>query len=217
MNGRLPVTVVGIVGDMKRQVLHADSEPAWYIPFSQLPDSDICFVARTDLDPSEVFPLMREAVMSVDGELVVKNATTMAALVAQSAGHERYRTLLMTAFGVLAALLAAAGVFGITARGVALRTKEMGIKMALGARELGLVGTTVWGTLLVGLAGTAVGLTGALWTSSLLTRFLFGVEPTDPMTYGVVAAMIVTVCVLASYVPARRISRVSPVEVLKAE
>ena len=99
----------------------------------------------------------------------------------------------------------------------ALRTKEMGIKMALGARESGLVGTTVWGTLLIGLAGTAVGLTGALWASRLLTRFLFGIESSDPTTYGVVAALILIVCLLASYAPARRISRVSPVEVLKAE
>jgi predicted permease len=214
---RDPVTIVGIVGDMKRQVLSVETEPAFFIPFSQHPDWEICFVARTELDPSELFSLMRQAIRAVDGELVVKNATTMEALIAQSTGQERYRTLLMSVFGILAALLAAAGVFGVTARSVAMRTKEMGIKMALGARESGLVGTTVRGVLLVGLAGTLVGLIGALWTAGLLTRFLYGIEPSDPTTYAGVGVLIVVVCLAASYVPARRISRVDPIEVLRAE
>ena len=143
---------------------------------------------------------MRDAVWSVDGDLPIKNATTVDPLIAESTDHERYGVLLVSAFGILAALLAAAGVFGITARSVALRRREMGIRMALGAR-----GTDV------------VGLLGALWTSRLLERFLFGVEPSDPATYGVVAALIVIVCLLASYAPARRITKVNPVEVLRAE
>ena len=126
-------------------------------------------------------------------------------------------TALIVIFGILAALLAAAGVFGVTARSVALRTREMGIRMALGARDSGLVGTTVWSILLTGLTGTAVGLIGAFWSSSLLTPFLFGTEPSDPTTYGVVAALTLTVCLLASYAPARRISRLNPVEALSAE
>ena len=212
-----PVTVVGIVGDMKRQALYADTEPAFFIPFRQLPDESVCFVARTDSRPRDVIPLMREAVGSVDEELVVKNATTVAALVAESTANESYRALLMGVFGILAALLAAAGVFGVAARSVALRTREMGVRMALGARASGLIGTTMRDILITGLAGTAAGLLGALWASRLLTRFLFGVEPEDPTTYGVVAALIVAVCLLSSYVPARRITRVEPVDVLRAE
>jgi putative ABC transport system permease protein len=212
-----PVTVVGIAGDMKRQVLQANTEPAFFIPFVQHPDETICFVARTRLSPRDVIPLMHEAVRTVDGDLVVKNATTVAALVAQSTENERYRALLMGVFGILAALLAAVGVFGVAARSVALRTREMGIRMALGARAAGLIGTTMRGILVIGLAGTAVGLVGALWTSNLLARFLFEVEPSDPTTYGLVAASIVLVCSLASYVPARRITRVNPVDVLRAD
>jgi putative ABC transport system permease protein len=212
-----PVTVVGIVGDVKRQVLYADSEPAFFIPFSQLPDETICFVARTELRPRDVIPFMREAVRSVDADLVVKNATTLASLVAQSTASERYRALLVSVFGILAALLAATGVFGVTARSVALRTREMGIRMALGARAAGLIGTTMRGILVTGLVGTVLGLVGALWTSDLLARFLFGIEPSDPTTYGVVAASILVVCSLASYVPARRITGVNPVHVLRAD
>jgi putative ABC transport system permease protein len=212
-----PVTVVGVVGDMKRQALYADTEPAFFIPFSRIPDWDICFVARTSTRPRDVLPLMRESVTSLDGELVVKNATTIAALVAQSASHERYRTLLTTFFGILAALLAAAGIFGVTARSVALRTREMGIRMALGAQRTGLVRTTVRSSLLTGLGGATVGMAGALWSSRLLARFLFGVGPSDPVTYGVVAALILAVCLLASFGPARRISGLSPGDVLRAE
>jgi predicted permease len=212
-----PATVVGVVGDMKRQVLYAATEPTFFIPFSQLTDETICFVARSDVDPREVVWLMREAVVSVDRDLVVKNATTVAAVVAQSASHERYRALLMGVFGILAALLAAAGVLGVAARRVALHTREMGVRMALGARASGLVGTTMRGILVAGLAGTGVGLLGALCASQLLTRFLFAIEPADPTTYGVVAGLIVIVCLLASYVPARRITRIDPVDVLRAE
>jgi ABC-type antimicrobial peptide transport system permease subunit len=114
-------------------------------------------------------------------------------------------------------MLAAAGVFGITARSVALRTREMGIRMALGARDSGVVWTTMRDILLTALAGIAVGLTGASWTSRLIARFLFDIEPTDLMTYGVVAALVLIVCLLAGYVPARRIFNLSPVDVLKAE
>jgi hypothetical protein len=212
-----PVTVVGVVGDMKRQVLTAQTEPAFFIPFGQVPDETVCFIARTQMDSRDALPLMSAAVTSVDNELVVKNSTTVAELIASSADHERYRTLLLNFFGVLATSLAAAGVFGVTARSVALRTREMGIRMALGARGTGLVGNTVRGILYVGVTGTAVGLLGALWTSRLLAQFLFGIEPSDPTTYGVVAALIVMMCLVASYAPARRITKVNPVEVLNAE
>jgi len=213
---RGPVTVVGVVGDMRRQQLSGSEEPAFFIPFSQNADEDVCFVARTRVNPREALPLMREAVTSVDPELVVKNAATMTALIRASAGHERYRSLLMNAFGILATLLAAAGVVGVTARSVSLRTREMGIRMALGARGAGLIWATVDDGLRVGLAGTAVGLVGAFWASHLLTPFLYGIEASDLSTYVVVVLLLITLSVSASYLPARRISSVSPVDVLKA-
>jgi predicted permease len=212
-----PVTVVGVVGDMKRQVLTAQTEPAFFISFGQLADETVCFIARTQMDSRDALPLMSASVRSVDGELVVKNSTTVADLIASSADHERYRTLLLNFFGILAAFLAAAGVFGVTARGVALRTRELGIRMALGARGSGLIGVTVRGALYIGITGTAVGMLGALWSSRLLSRFLYGVEPWDPTTYAIVATLIVMVCLVASYAPARRITNVNPVEVLRAE
>jgi putative ABC transport system permease protein len=214
---RDPLTVVGIMGDMKRQALSSDAEPAFFIPFTQHPDWDVCFVARTRMDPLEAIPLMEDAVRSVDPDLAVRNATTVAALVEESASQERYRAVLMNVFGILATILAAAGVIGVTARSVSLRTREMGIRMALGARGSGLVRATVRENLRTGLAGMAMGLVGALWASRLLTPFLFGIQTSDLPTYATVILMIVVLSVFSSYVPARRISRVDPVDVLRAE
>lgn len=212
-----PVTVVGVVGDMRRQTLAGDAEPAFYIPFSQLPDQTLAFLARTGMDASEAVPLMRESVLSLDRELVVGTATTLSALVEDSARHERFRALLMNAFGLLATLLAAAGVIGVTARSVSLRTREMEIKLALGARRPGLVKETVGESLVVGIFGTVVGLLAALGVTRLFVGFLFGIPAWDPLTYGAVAVLALVVCGLASYAPARRISRVDPLKVLQAE
>jgi putative ABC transport system permease protein len=211
------LTVVGIVGDMKRQELSSEAEPAFYTPFSQLPDETVCFVARTQMAPEGILPLMRNAVRSVDPGLVVKNATTVASLVVRSAKEQRYRTLLMNTFAILAALMAAAGVIGVTARRVSLRTRELGIQMALGARRSGLVKATVGGNLRIALGGTALGIIGAFWASSLLREFLYGIEATDPATYVVVTVSILVLTLGASYLPARRISRVNPMDVLRVE
>ncbi len=118
---------------MKRKVLNAQPEPTFFIPFSQLnlfSELGICFVARSELEPRQVLPLMRDAVWSVDGELPIKSATTVDGLIAQSADHERYAALLVSAFAILAALLAAAGVFGATARGVAPGGDSKGLQCA---------------------------------------------------------------------------------------
>ena len=215
--GRTTATVVGIVGDMKKKTLYDEVEPVIYVPFSQSPSNRIWLVSRTQARPREMIPLMREAVWSVDRELAITNATTVAELVAQSAAQERYRTLLMNVFGILAALLAAAGVFGVATRSVAMRTREMGIRMVLGVRKPGLVWTTLQGVLSSGMVGMALGLVGAFWAGRSISSFLFDVEPSDPLTYCVVAALVVVVCLLATYLPTRRVLRVDPVDVLRVE
>ncbi|NIM48224.1 MAG: FtsX-like permease family protein, partial [Gemmatimonadales bacterium] len=210
-------TVVGIVGDVKLQRLDANVEPTFYVPLLQDVSREFSLVTRTEGDPLRVIPLMREAIWSVDRDVPVTQASTMASLVSRSGSHQRYRTLLLLVFGVVAALLAAAGVFGVTARSVAQRAREMGIRMALGARQEGLVGGVVRSSLGTALAGTVVGVLGALWTSRLISGFLFGVEAWDPLTYGAVASLLFIVCLVASYVPARRIARIDPMDVLRAE
>ena len=211
------VTVVGIVTDVHRETLDTDPEPTFYVPFVQFSRGEVSFAARTKVDPDQAIPLMREAVWSVDENIAITEAGTMASLIARSTSEERYRTLLMTVFGVMAAILAAVGIFGVTARAVAHRTREFGIRMALGARDRGLVRMVLRAGLVTGAVGTVLGLLGASWASALLHRFLFDVESSDPLTYGAVALLLVVVCLSASYLPARRITSVDPVNVLRSE
>jgi ABC-type antimicrobial peptide transport system permease subunit len=130
---------------------------------------------------------------------------------------ERFRTVLMMLFGTCAACLAGAGVFGVTARGVSLRSREMGIRMALGAWGNGLVRMVLARNLTTGMVGICLGLAGALGASRLLTQYLFGIERWDPLTYGAVALATGALNLAASYVPARRAGRFMPMEVLREE
>jgi predicted permease len=210
-------TVVGVVGDVRRETLGAPPDLVFYVPFSQHTTAQVSFAARITGNAALMIPQMRDAVWSVDGELAITNSGTMASLISRSANDERYRTLLMGMFGVLAAALAAVGVFAVTARAVAQRTREMGIRMALGAREAEMVTTVLRGSIATSLLGVAIGIFGAFWASRIVSGFLFDVEPSDPLTYGAVASALLILCLLASYLPARRIARLDPVDVLKAE
>ena len=211
-----PWTIVGVVGDVLHTSLSSKGEPTIYVSFAQLPRRNLTLIARTSGDPAQALPALQQAVWSVDPDIPVTKPGTMSALVAESTAEARYRTLLILVFGAMAALLAAAGVFSVTARQVAQRNREMGIRMALGAKHISLVGDVLRESLLAGLAGTALGLAGALWLSQLLSRFIFEVETWDPVTYGLVALLLVLVCLTAGYLPARRIARVDPVRVLEA-
>jgi putative ABC transport system permease protein len=211
------VTVVGVAADVRRETLGAAPELVFYVPFSQFTRPDVSFAVRMSGDAAGVIPQIRTAVWSVDDALAITQSGTMESLIAKSASDERYRTLLMSAFGILASVLAAVGIFGVTARAVSSRTREMGIRMALGQRESGIISNILRGTLVVGLLGTVVGIIGALWASKAVSGLLFNVEASDPVTYAVVACSLLVLCVLASYLPARRIARVDPVDVLRAE
>ncbi len=210
-------TVVGVVGDVRHTTLSTQGEPTFYVPFQQALRSNLNLVMRTAADPSELMPQLRQAVWSVDPDMPIGDQGTISASVTRSAADNRYRTLLVLAFGGLAALLAAVGIFGVTARAVAQRTRELGIRIAVGARQNELVGLVLRHSLIVGLAGTGVGLLGAVWTSRLLSRYLFSIEPWDPPTYAVVGAFVMLVCLAASYIPARRVASLAPMEVLRDE
>jgi predicted permease len=210
-------TIVGIVGDVRHTTLSTEGEPTFYVPFAQAPRRNLNLVIRTAADPAALLPRLSEAVWAVDPDMPVADAGTVSASVSSSAAEDRYRTLLVLVFGGLAALLAAVGVFGVTARGVAQRTRELGIRIALGARHGELVGLILRHSLIIGLAGTTLGLLGAAWTSRLLSHYLFAIEPWDTLTYGAVGAFVALVCLAAGYIPARRVAGLAPMEVLREE
>ena len=209
-------TVVGVVGDVKFRSLSADVEPTVYAPFAQL-NQGMSFVVRTRDDPAALVPTIRAALTDVDRDVPIASLDIMSDLRARSYAEERYRTFLMVLFGVLATILAAVGMFGVTSRAVSRRTREVGIRMALGASATSVSGLIVAQTLAGVTVGVALGLLAALGATRLLTPFLYGVNSTDPLTYVAILALLGLVSIVASWIPARRAGRVAPATVLRSE
>jgi putative ABC transport system permease protein len=207
--------VVGVAADVVHESLDAEPLATMYVPYLWEAGTSINFVVRAKENPEALFAALRQAVRSVDRDAPISRVATLPDLISDSAREERFRTVLMVVFAICATLLAGAGVFGVTARSVAQRTKELGIRKALGAESGRLVLLALSGTLQVGLAGIGLGLLGAFWSSRLLGQFLFGIEAWDLGTYLLMAASLLVLSALASYLPARRAGRVSPMEVLR--
>jgi hypothetical protein len=213
------LTIVGVVGDVRRGDLTSEAEATCYVPLAQQAEwvDDPTLLFRTERDLGSVIPELQKAIWRVDGNVPVDRAATMTSLVADSLGEARYRTLLMGMFGILAVLLAGTGVFGVTARAVEHRARELGIRVALGATQAGLIRSAVTKTIRTSGIGILLGFVVCLWAEGLVSGFLFGVEATDPPTYGAVAGVVLGVCLSAGYIPARRIIGLHAAEVLKAE
>jgi putative ABC transport system permease protein len=214
--GGNPYRVVGVVGDVRERHLSEEPLPMVY-RHASISGGSFSIVARTSGDPKTIVPLLREAVSAVDPGVPLTQETTLSSLVVESSGAERFRAFLVTGFGFLATLLALVGVFGVTARSVAYRTRELGIRMALGAESGGLIRMAAVRTLRAGVVGIVLGLVGALWISRLLTAFLFDTRPWDGGTYGVAALLLVLLCAGTAALAARRVTRVEPMRVLREE
>lgn len=214
-------TVVGVVGDMVQASLKDEPYPTFYLPLAQTyrlrPPFNVSFVVRTRVSPRPLFRQFRQAVWSVDADLPVTSVAELETLMTGSARSEGFRTMLLAAFGLCALLLAGAGVFGVTARRVAHRTREMGIRMALGAKGRGLIRTAALGTVRATVLGIAVGVLGSLVVTRLLSRYLFGIDAWDPTTYAGAALLLGCLSAAAAVIPARRVTRIAPMEVLREE
>jgi predicted permease len=210
------MTVVGIVGDIKHTGLDRPAEPSFYMAEgTDIAPSD--FIVRTSVDPTLLLEAMRAAVWEVGPDILIRRAGTLESHIDSAGSDDRYRAFFAMAIACAAALLAAIGVFGVTAKAVIQRKQEFGVRMALGASEQRLIGEVVRGSLLPGAVGALVGLLAAFWASRLLAGFLFGIKPDDPASFAVVTAGILLICIFASYYPARRITELDPAEVLREE
>jgi len=214
-------TVVGVAGDVLHGSLDDEAYPTFYLPLAQSyqrrPPFEISFAIRTRLPIATLAQPLREAVWSVDADLPVARVAEASELVSGSARKEEFRTALVSLFGLLATLLAGAGVFGVTARRVARRKREMGICMALGAGRFGLIRDIVRRTAAPGALGLVVGLGLAGGVGSSFRGFLFEVEPWDPVSFLGAALFLAAVMLVAAFVPARSATATSPAEVLRQE
>ena len=209
--------IVGIVGDVKDSDLAARQSAQIYVPFVQNPFWAADIAVRSHGNPSALSGALREQIRAIDSALPVAEVRPMADVIGSSIAQPRFRTTLLSLFGAAALLLAAIGIYGVLAYTVAQQTREIGIRMALGAnpgrvlrlvlaRGLGLAG-----------AGTAIGVLAALLLTRLLNSLLFGVSATDPLTFVAVAGLLLAVAFVACYVPARRAMCVDPMVALRYE
>ncbi|HEX6739600.1 MAG TPA: ABC transporter permease [Vicinamibacteria bacterium] len=207
--------IVGVVADAKQRSLTEDPLPTVYVPLAQNHESGVILYVRTSLEPAALLPTLRREVQALEPNLPLPDLRTLRETVAGSTYAARMGATLLGAFAALALFLAAIGVYGVTSFSTAQRTREIGVRMALGARRRD-VGTLVLkhGLRLVAL-GVALGLLLAFGSARALERFLYGVSGTDPLTFALVPLLLAAVAFVACLVPARRATRLDPLDALR--
>ena len=209
-------TVIGVVGDIRIGTA-GDPRPTAYVSAHQDHWGSAAVVIRTAGDPMALLPLVRREIKALDPALPVAEPSTLRAVQADGLADRRLPMQLMTAFALLALVLAAVGVYGVMAYSVAARTREIGVRVALGAQPRTVFGMVVRQGLSAAVAGLAIGLLGAVALGRLLTGLLYGVHPTDTVTLVTVGVVLLAVTLTACLVPARRALRVDPLEALRSE
>jgi putative ABC transport system permease protein len=209
--------IVGIVADVKLAGLEAPSEPAYYVPASQTPLHDMMILVRTTTDPLSIAGAVRQAVLSIDPNQPISEISTLATVVDNSMAQRRLNMLLMGMFGGLAMLLSAVGLYGLLSHAVTQRTKEMGIRIALGAQVGDVLKLVLKQGMMLALIGQVIGLVAAYALTRLIRSLLFGVTPNDALTYMAVVGVLTIVALLACYIPARRATKVDPLIALRYE
>jgi predicted permease len=211
------VTVVGIVGNVKDQGLADEEQLEVYRPFAQGPAADMTLVLRTRSAPATLAGSLRQAVWSVDPTVPVSDMRTMEQVVLTSLSRPRFTMVLLSLFAVLALGLGAVGIYGVIAFAVSQRTQEIGIRMALGATPGSVLGLELRRGGALAAMGVVIGLSAGIMVTRLMRSMLFNVSPFDLLTFVAVALAVLGVALLASYVPARRATRVNPVAALRAD
>jgi putative ABC transport system permease protein len=209
--------IVGIIGDVRSRGLDTAATPEMFVPHAQMPVDTMAVVIRTKGDPETAAPLAIESVHRLDPDLPVSNVRTMDQVIGSSVAARRFEMALLALFAGLALTLAFIGIYGVLSYAVTQRRQEIGVRMAIGADRGAVLGMVVRDGLRLTAVGIGAGLIGALLLTRLLTSFLYGVSPADPLTL-IAAALLLTVAALAaSYLPARRAAGVEPVVALRNE
>jgi putative ABC transport system permease protein len=217
-------TIIGVVGDVKHSGLDAETNPENYYHYLQIPpqsmnfaESSMALAIRTSVDPASMTSSVRGELRTLDPSLPIYNVHAMQDLIYGSVAQPRFRTLLIGLFAVLALVLAALGLYGVVAYSVSQRTTELGIRMALGAEPRSVLRLVVFHAARLALIGLAIGVAVSLAGGRLISRFLFGVSPADPITLGAASLVILLVALTAAFVPALRAARIDPATALRAE
>jgi len=219
----IPFEIVGVAGDVHHDGLASAAPTQIFTPYAQVPDYwpqmmwTAAVAIRTDLDPEAAAAALRQAVWSIDPEVPLARISTMNQVLREAVARPRFLAVLLSLLSGLALTLACVGVYGVVSYGVAQRTREMGIRMALGARPGAIVALVMREGMVPAVAGIAVGIVVALFATRLATSLLFDVTPTDPATFAAVTAILGGAALLAAWLPARRATRVDALDSLRAE
>jgi ABC-type antimicrobial peptide transport system permease subunit len=205
------------VGDVRAEGLASPTIPESYIPYAQLPFAPMSIVARTVVDPQSLVPTLTKTVQSLDRDLPLLHIKTLDQYVAESVEDTRFETVLLGAFAAMALLLTCVGLYGVISYSVVQQTREMGIRLALGADRDAILGMVIRNGLLLSGIGVAIGLAASFLVTRLIASLLYDVSPLDPVTFLAVSVLLIALSALASYVPARRASRVDPIVALRYE
>ncbi|HEX6730434.1 MAG TPA: ABC transporter permease [Pyrinomonadaceae bacterium] len=211
------LSIVGIVGDVKQQGLDSNAKPEVYFSYLQAPAPSMSVVVRTLSDPLSAVAAVKSQIQTIDKDLPIDDAETMQQLLAESTSGRKFNMLLLTLFATVAVMLAVVGIYGVMSYSVTQRTHELGIRMAVGAQPRDVFRIVIGQGMLLALIGVALGLVGAFALTRLMTTMLFGVEPTDPLTFISLAALLIGVGLAACYLPGRRATKVDPLVALRSE
>jgi len=210
-------TVVGVVRDVKQHGLDREDRMQLYLPEAQYPTGYMTMVVRSSAEPSALLGAVRREVGAADRELAVYGVATMAELLADSVALWRFTMLLLGVFAAVAVALAGVGIYGVISYTVTQRTREIGVRVALGAQSRDVLRLVLGRGLALVSVGIALGLAGGLALTRVISSLLFGVSSRDPLTFASVAALLAAVALLACYLPARRATKVDPMIALRYE
>jgi putative ABC transport system permease protein len=214
---KIPREIIAIVGDARSASLSEEPRPAMYIPYAQNSYELIFLTARTKTDPLSLSSAIRKEVLAVDKEQPVYDIKSLNQVVRDSAAKQSFSMLLLTIFAVLALCLAMIGVYGVIASSTSQRTREIGIRMALGAQQGDILKLFLKHGILIVLLGIALGLVVAIAMTRIMSSLLYQIKSTDPSTFALAILALIIISILAIYIPARRAAKLEPMVALREE
>jgi predicted permease len=216
-DGESWISIVGVIGNVKQLGLDSSAKPEVYFPYLQVSEPSMSLVVRTASDPLSLAAAVKNQIQTIDRDLPIDEAKTMEQLLAESVSGRRFNMLLLSVFALVALVLAVVGIYGVMSYTVTQRTHEIGIRVAIGAQSRDVFRMVIGQGMRLAIIGVAFGLVGAFGLTRLMTSMLFGVEPTDPATFVIIAVLLTVVALVACYIPGRRATKVNPLVALRYE